>query len=302
MFNEVLFFKNFRRVFRIKLSQVQVDTIKAILNTEDWNGISISIPQRAYVLATAFHESKFRPIKEIRARIGTALRTIQDKYWASGFYGRGLIQLTWQNNYQRLGQRIGVDLLGNPDLALLPEIAVKILFSWFFDGNHAGERISKYINPSRRDYLNARRLVNGTDQAEAIKGYAEAFEKILTESLDVTPIEVPVLPSRIPEPDVMIQELPDLSDQQYSEKPKLSTKQKTGLIATVIAFISDYVGIDQSFLFSIYDQIAPYWSTKGFRITIYVVILAVLYLKWSGKFSNIKARLTSAIQGFKNAR
>ena len=42
-------------------------------------------------------------------------------------YGRGYVQLTRLTNYQAV-PRFGIDLVGNPDLALDPTIAARILF------------------------------------------------------------------------------------------------------------------------------------------------------------------------------
>jgi putative chitinase len=42
------------------------------------------------------------------------------------FRGRGCFQITGRDNYQRYGQRIGVDLACNPDLAAQPETALHI--------------------------------------------------------------------------------------------------------------------------------------------------------------------------------
>ncbi|MGE0100799.1 MAG: glycoside hydrolase family 19 protein [Blastocatellales bacterium] len=41
------------------------------------------------------------------------------------FRGRGAIQLTGRDNYTRFGRALGLDLVGNPDLAATPEIAFR---------------------------------------------------------------------------------------------------------------------------------------------------------------------------------
>jgi predicted chitinase len=57
------------------------------------------------------------------------------KYWASGYYGRGYIQLTWEKNYEGAGKALQIDLLGEPGLALEPAMAAKIA-AWFFKANN----------------------------------------------------------------------------------------------------------------------------------------------------------------------
>ena len=126
----------------------------------------------AYILATAWHESWLKPIKEIRASQGTSLYNTQNQYWYTGYYGRGFVQLTWQSNYQKMGNWLGIDLVNNPDLALQPDIAAKILVYGMINGSFTGKKLSDYITGSYNDFYNARRVVNGLDQAQKINNYA----------------------------------------------------------------------------------------------------------------------------------
>jgi predicted chitinase len=47
------------------------------------------------------------------------------------YHGRGFIQITGRANYQYYGKALGVDLVNNPDLALDPKIAARILALYF---------------------------------------------------------------------------------------------------------------------------------------------------------------------------
>lgn len=47
------------------------------------------------------------------------------------FYGRGHLQLTWEDNYRAAGQELGEDLVGNPDRALDPDVSARIL-AWYW--------------------------------------------------------------------------------------------------------------------------------------------------------------------------
>jgi len=49
------------------------------------------------------------------------------------YRGRGFIQITGRANYAKYGAAIGVDLVGNPDLALQIPVAVKVLAAYFAD-------------------------------------------------------------------------------------------------------------------------------------------------------------------------
>ena len=84
------------------------------------------------------------------------------------YHGRGYIQLTGRENYRVMGQRIGVDLENNPDLALRPDIAAKIMAAFFVDRGVADLA-------SQGNFYAARGPVNGTDQAEKIAAMAQKY-------------------------------------------------------------------------------------------------------------------------------
>lgn len=171
------FFDTVRGMAGGKLSQAQVDHLNRIL------GASIALPvsHRAYILATAWHESaRFKYLREIwgptdqqkryegRADLGNTVSGDGKRYM-----GRGYVQITGRRNYSDWSKRLGLDLLGNPELAELPEIAVKILVEGMRLGTFTGAKLSDYL-PG--DYDAARRIVNGTDKADLIAGYARQFE------------------------------------------------------------------------------------------------------------------------------
>ena len=140
----------------------------------------------AYIIATVSHESAFRPIKEKRANPTKqpSLYQIQNRYWDTGFYGRGYIQITWRENYARLSQALGYDNLfvENPDIVLEPKISAKITVLGMRDGLFTGKKLSDFnlaVNDKKEvisyDFYNARRIVNGLDKADLIKSYAEHY-------------------------------------------------------------------------------------------------------------------------------
>ena len=183
-----------------KLTQNQVDEINFIVSEFDKDK-SVSYPQAAYMLATAWHETATRmlPIEEYgkgknrtygawyRNSIG-ALYSFIDGSRRSAYlhndypylyYGRGYVQLTWYFNYESASKKIGVDFLNNPDLVMNKNHAVKIMVQGMKDGWFTGKKLSDYINQSQKDYVGARRIINGTDKDKLISGYAETFEKAL---------------------------------------------------------------------------------------------------------------------------
>jgi len=138
----------------------------------------------AYMLATVFHEcaGTWQPIEEYGKGKG---RTYGQPEPGNGhvYYGRGYVQLTWPGNYKTIGKILGVDLYGNPDLALVPETAYKIMSYGMRKGTFTGARLGQKINDEKCDYVDARRIINGLDKAELIAGYARKFEHILTETM-----------------------------------------------------------------------------------------------------------------------
>ena len=74
---------------------------------------------------------------------------------------------------------IGIDLANNPDRMLEPEIAAWATVYGMENGIFTGRRLSNYISEATQDYVNARRIINGLDQADKIAGFAIKFKIIL---------------------------------------------------------------------------------------------------------------------------
>lgn len=83
------------------------------------------------------------------------------------FKGRGFVQLTGRDNYKKYGPKVGVDLIADPDAALDPKTAARILAAFMSDKD---ERIQKAWE--NQDWKDARRAVNGgthgQDRFEAV--------------------------------------------------------------------------------------------------------------------------------------
>lgn len=61
-----------------------------------------------------------------------------------------------------------------------PDNAYNIMLLGMTEGLFTGKKLIDYINDSSADYINARRVINGTDRAQLIAGYAQDFENLLT--------------------------------------------------------------------------------------------------------------------------
>jgi putative chitinase len=99
------------------------------------------------------------------------------------YAGRGYVQLTGKANYRKAGIRLGLDLVGEPDLALKPEIAGRILVWGMAEGWFSGRRLSAFLPASGRAtfemFRRARRIVNGTDRDAEIAVLALQFQAAL---------------------------------------------------------------------------------------------------------------------------
>lgn len=88
------------------------------------------------------------------------------------YYGRGYIQLTEYDNYRIYGDAIGEDLVNNPDLALEPEIATKILAEFF-----KRKGIDKLVEDG--DFAGARYYINRDGAGEEVKKIYEKYLKAI---------------------------------------------------------------------------------------------------------------------------
>jgi hypothetical protein len=187
MFREIVtenFLAALASELKTTLNTTQGDAVRLIAEFSDREGCT-DPRQVSYMLATAYHEARFSPIREIRAKPGTAVRAMQDKYWASGYYGRGLCQLTWDYNYRKFGQLLGLPLLENPDMVLDVRISAEILVIGMLRGLFSGKKLPDYFRqpPSLPDWINARKTVNGTFQADKVAGAAIRILPILVYDL-----------------------------------------------------------------------------------------------------------------------
>lgn len=107
------------------------------------------------------------------------------------YCGRGLVQLTWKNNYAHADKRLhelgilkdGESLVDTPDLAMRPDVAGAILVVGMQEGWFTGKKLADYLPTSGpadlASFTTARRIINGLDRANDIAGYAMQFQAAL---------------------------------------------------------------------------------------------------------------------------
>jgi len=203
--NRTVFFDRVRSsLFGGRLSQSQVSGLTRLLD----EAARLNLDDRdlvAYPLATSYHETakRMQPVRETLASTDAGAVAALEKAWKAGklpsvktpywrvdakgrsMFGRGDVQLTHEDNYRRLGEIIGIDLVSNPGLALDPAISARILFEGMLaglsgKGDFTGKSMEKFLAGEAHDFVGARAVVNGTDRAKDIAGYAESFLAALT--------------------------------------------------------------------------------------------------------------------------
>lgn len=189
------FFDQVRKApFAGRLSRGQVAGMEAIL--AGWEKRQRTDGRfLAYMLATVFHETAaaMQPVRETRAKSDAAaiailerafsagrLAHVRTPYWrfdgeGKSWLGRGLVQITHKDNYRRLGEATGIDLLADPGRALEMEVALPVLFDGMERGLFTGQALKDHFGEGKTDWLNARRIINGTESAAKVAALGRAF-------------------------------------------------------------------------------------------------------------------------------
>jgi hypothetical protein len=186
------FFRHVRlSVFNGSLTKGQVDGMERIIDYWQTKWSKMPMDEFAYLLATVAHETayKMQPVKEA----GGERYLRSKKYYP--YYGVGLIQATWKRNWDRLGIKSAEEGLQWPS-------ALHAAFYGMAAGIYTGKKLADYIGHGRRDYVNARRIINGTDRAQDIADKAMAFRSALLKAQEAIPAPQPE-PVPVPVPDAV---------------------------------------------------------------------------------------------------
>lgn len=184
-------------------NQTQVDGFNTLIDAMNKRGDGAINPlYAAYVLATTYHETATRMEaineygKGAKRRYGKWYKNSKgveyghanhrgDVYLKSQYpflyYGKGFPQLTWFDNYKKMGELLGLDLINNPDLALVPENSAAIMIEGMLLGSFTGLSLARCIRyGSYAEFVYSRRIINGTDRDSLVARYATQFLECLT--------------------------------------------------------------------------------------------------------------------------
>lgn len=192
-FDHQKFFSVYQAALGKHLSASQLSGLDRLLGFVQIDSDINDVRWVAYMLATVKHEcadtwqpivefgkpsyfKKYDPVSKTADRLGNTEVGEGEK-----FKGRGYVQITGKRNYTLMSEELhlGTQLVTDPDQALEPVTAYRIMSLGMRKGLFTRKNLSMYINGDTVDYISARRIINALDQAEKIAGYAEVLEKCL---------------------------------------------------------------------------------------------------------------------------
>lgn len=186
--NRKTFFAEIKKLFsggyEGRVGRGRVDGLDLLIDEWERRG-DIEYDEFAYILATTIWETAYtiQPVTEM----GSQKYLRSKKYYP--YIGRGYVQLTWDYNYKKAGDYLGVDLVNNPDKALEPKLAARILFEGMLEGWFTGKKLSDYMDGKQesdaqdsKEFSSARRIINGTDKAATIAKIALTIDRALRKS------------------------------------------------------------------------------------------------------------------------
>lgn len=189
--NRDIFFDHVRKsVFGGRLSKPQVKGLTALLDSiarnkvsdphhvanilaqvwKETGGYMLGVKETVYASSRVKNPSDATVIRRLdRAWAKGQLKYVKRPYWRSGYFGRGPIQITLKGNYVKFSRLLGIDLVGNPSLALDPAIGADIAVIGMRDGRFRSHGLGDYVFPRDLDNdpeTNPRRIANGEDGSD----------------------------------------------------------------------------------------------------------------------------------------
>lgn len=176
-------------LFNGHLDQDQVDGMDETLNVWESFDHSPEIAGLGYTFATNWWEARLppdwlprmQPVEEVGKGAGRPYG-IPDPVTGFAYYGRGDVQLTWADNYKRIGVLLNLPLYTQPELALDQKVSKQVLVRGMIGGVYTPKAgpLSRYFPPGGPfNWIGARQMVNVEDHAQDIAVLGQNFYKAL---------------------------------------------------------------------------------------------------------------------------
>lgn len=123
--------------------------VRAAMWLAQWSHESFDFKYMHEIWGPTDAQKRYEPPTSLAAKLGNTEQG--DGYL---YRGRGFCQLTGRANYQKYGNLLGIDLIGNPDLASQPDVACQVAASFWKTHN-----LNKYADAC--DVEGATKVING---------------------------------------------------------------------------------------------------------------------------------------------
>jgi hypothetical protein len=211
-----------KTLYKGPMTAQQVRGWNAVLDCWERDATNNDLRWLAYEGATAHHETGGRmwPIIEATgakdktpisvdtaiARLDRAWKAgkmpwVKRRYWAKdargiSWLGRGLPQTTHEDNYKKAQALTGHPVHSDPENMLKIEYACDVMHKMMVTGKFTGHSLRNFFNGTKCDWSGARRIINGTESAAKVAGYARIIYAALTAADAVDEEE----PTHVPAP------------------------------------------------------------------------------------------------------
>lgn len=171
-----LFLNQIEKNFGKKLSPTQRQSIMNVINYFQDNYSGYNYQYLLYILANNKWETMHRWIPVVEKRASRIKQPLvfawQERYWYTGFMGRGKTQITWIDNYRKFTPicqlKLGdptIDLVKNPEKAMDDMISTIIMVEGMMQGLF--RRNSNKQPLKLTDFMDKKNSLN-TDAARAV--------------------------------------------------------------------------------------------------------------------------------------
>lgn len=203
MIDRKIFFDGVREAFHAQegFVQSQVDGLTYLLDRLERDERMQDRRYRSSALANLKHETGHEYVPNYERGPRSYFNRYNGRYGNTGpndgflYRGAGYIHLTFKDNYRMMSREIGVDLVTNPELAVVPEHAYEVMVVGMIKGLfRRGHSLPRYFNDEtenlRHAFHDAREIINGwrydkylkrrvLDAAEKVRDYSLVFYEVL---------------------------------------------------------------------------------------------------------------------------